>query len=109
MRTDIEDRFRDAKYGAALRHLPSGSRAVNTVWMWAALLAINLSAWLQELAGLDHGNGRGRIHPATLRHLLLNIPARLVRHAGQATLRLPPGPELLTNVLARLRLLPVMT
>ncbi|MDM4723564.1 transposase [Micromonospora sp. WMMA1363] len=34
MRTDIEDRIRDAKHGAALRHLPSGSRAANTVWMW---------------------------------------------------------------------------
>ena len=71
MRTDIEDRIRDAKHGAALRHLPSASRAVNTVWMWAALLAINLSAWLQELGGLDGGNGRGRAHLTTLRHLLL--------------------------------------
>src|SRR5207237_9494433 len=53
MRTDIEDRIRDAKHGAALRHLPSASRAANTIWMWGALLAVNLSAWLQELAGLD--------------------------------------------------------
>ncbi|HWM97572.1 MAG TPA: IS1380 family transposase [Streptosporangiaceae bacterium] len=109
MRTDIEDRIRDAKHGAALRHLPSGSRAVNTVWMWAALLAINLSAWLQELGGLDGGNGRGRAHLATLRHLLLAVPARLVRHAGQPVLRLPPGRELLTDVLARLRRIPIHT
>jgi hypothetical protein len=107
MRTDIEDRIRDAKHGAALRHLPSGNRAVNTVWMWAALLAINLSAWLQELGGLDGGDGRGRAHLATLRHLLLAVPARLVRHAGQAVLRLPPGRELLTEVLARLRRIPI--
>jgi hypothetical protein len=107
MRADIEDRIRDAKHGAALRHLPSGSRVVNAVWMWAALLAINLSAWLQELGGLDHANGRGRAHLATLRHLLLAVPARLVRHAGQVTLRLPPGRELLTAVLARLRRIPI--
>ena len=44
MRTDIEDRIRDAKHGAALRHLPSASRAANTIWMWGALLAVNLSA-----------------------------------------------------------------
>ncbi len=50
-RTDIEDRIRDAKHGAALRHLPSGYPAVNTAWMWGALLAVNLSAWLHELAG----------------------------------------------------------
>ncbi len=37
-RTDIEALNRDAKHGAALRHLPSGDRTVNTVWMWAALL-----------------------------------------------------------------------
>jgi len=38
-RTDIEALNRDAKHGAALRHMPSGDQAVNTVWMWAALLA----------------------------------------------------------------------
>ena len=106
MRTDIEDRIRDAKHGAALRHLPSGSRAANNVWMWGALLAVNLSAWLQELAGLDTGDGRGRAHLGTLRHRLLTVPARLVRHAGQVTLRLPPGRQLLAQVLARLRRLP---
>jgi hypothetical protein len=109
MRTDIEDRIRDAKHGAALRHLPSGTRAANTVWMWAALLAVNLSAWLQELAGLDSGDGRGRAHLGTLRHRLLTVPARLVRHAGQITLRLPPGRQLLAQVLARLRQLPIWT
>jgi DDE family transposase len=109
MRTDIEDRIRDAKHGAALRHLPCGDRAVNTVWMWAALLAVNLSAWLQELAGLDRGDGRGRAHLGTLRHRLLTVPARLVRHAGQITLRLPPGHQLLAQVLARLRRLPTWT
>ena len=109
MRTDIEDRIRDAKHGAALRHLPSGTRAANTVWMWGALLAVNLSAWLQELSGLDTGDGRGRAHLGTLRHRLLNVPARLVRHAGQVTLRLPPGRHLLAQVLSRLRRLPVWT
>jgi Transposase DDE domain group 1 len=109
MRTDIEDRFRDAKHGAALRHLPSGDRTVNTMWMWAALLAINLSAWLQELSGLDDGRGRHRAHLGTLRHRLLLVPARLVRHAGQTTLRLPPGQQLLAHVLATLRNLPAWT
>jgi Transposase DDE domain group 1 len=109
MRTDIEDRIRDAKHGAALRHLPSGTRAANTVWMWGALLAVNLSAWLQELAGLDTGDGRGRAHLGTLRRRLLMVPARLVRHAGQITLRLPPGRHLLAQVLTRLRRLPIWT
>src|SRR5437773_673037 len=89
MRTDIEDRIRDAKHGAALRHLPSGTRAANTLWMWGALLAVNLSAWLQELADLDRGDGRGRAHLRTLRHRLLTVPAR---PRGRAAERPRPEP-----------------
>ena len=63
-RADIEDRIREAKLGAALRRLPSGDADINAVWMWAALLAGNLSVILQALAGLDHG---GRAHAARLR------------------------------------------
>ena len=99
-RTDIEDRIREAKLGAALRKLPSGSAAVNTVWMWAALLAGNLSVLLQALTGIDVG---GRAHAARLRHDLLCVPARLVRHGRTRTLRLPPGDQLLPAVLARIR------
>lgn len=99
-RTDIEDRIREAKLGAALRHLPSGHHGVNTVWMWAALLAGNLSTLLQALTGIDQ---HGRAHAARLRHELLCVPARLVRHGRQLTLRLPPGNHLLPAVLTRIR------
>jgi len=105
-RTDIEDRIREAKLGAALRHLPSGHVEINRVWMWAALLAGNLSVLLQALTGLDAG---GRAHAARLRHELLRVPARVLRHARGLTLRLPPGPQLLPEVLARLRALPSPT
>jgi hypothetical protein len=70
---------------------------------------VNLSAWLQELAGLDTGDGRGRAHLSTLRHRLLMVPARLVHHAGQITLRLPPGQHMLAQVLARVRRQPIWT
>ena len=43
---------------------------------------------------------------ATLRHRLIRIPARLVRHAGGLTLRLPPGYHLLDEILTRIRALP---
>lgn len=99
-RTDIEDRIREAKLGAALRKLPSGNQAVNTVWMWAALLAGNLSVLLQALTGIDE---HGRAHAARLRHELLCVPARLVRHGRRLTLRLPPGDHLLPIVLTRIR------
>lgn len=101
--TDIEDRIREAKLGAALRHLPSGNHAVNSVWVWAALLAGNLSTLLQTLTGIDKN---GRAHAARLRHELLCVPARLVRHGRRLTLRLPPGNHLLPVVLTRNRELP---
>jgi len=99
-RTDIEDRIREAKLGAALRKLPSGHDGVNTVWMWAALIAGNLSTLLQALTGIDQ---HGRAHAARLRHELLCVPARLVRHQRTLTLRLPPGKHLLPVVLTRIR------
>jgi hypothetical protein len=99
-RTDIEDRIREAKLGAALRKLPSGHQGLNTVWMWAALLAGNLSVLLQALTGIDK---HGRAHAARLRHELLCVPARLVHHGRRRTLRLPPGDHLLPAVLTRIR------
>jgi hypothetical protein len=102
-RTDIEDRIREAKLGAALRKLPSGHQAVNTVWMWAALIAGNLSVLLQALTGIDNN---GRAHAARLRHELLCVPARLIHHGRTLTLRLPPGHYLLPVVLTRIRELP---
>jgi hypothetical protein len=105
-RTDIEALNKDAKFGAALRHLPSGNHAVNSVWMWGALLACAISAWIQEITGIDRGNGRGRRTLTRLRRELINVPARLTRGAGTTYLRLPPGPQLLATVLPRLQQLP---
>ena len=48
-RTSIENMFRDAKHGAALRHLPSGYPEVNRGWMWGALLAASIAGWLHQL------------------------------------------------------------
>lgn len=49
-RAQIEERLKDSKHGAALRHLPSGYKVVNVVWMCAAFLAMNISATLSALA-----------------------------------------------------------
>jgi hypothetical protein len=114
-RTQIENLFRDAKHGAALRHLPSGYPEVNRAWMWGALLAASLTGWLHQLTARTapdgtlrgHGVRDGQAMIATLRHRLIRVPARLVRHAGTLTLRLPPDHRLLVEVLARIRALPV--
>jgi Transposase DDE domain group 1 len=113
-RTAIENIFRDSKLGAALRHLPSGYVEVNTAWMWGALLAASIAGWLHQLTAtpgpggklFGHGIRGGQAMIATLRHQLIRIPARLIRHAGALDLRLPPGHYLLHEVLARLRALP---
>ncbi len=72
-RVAIEERFREAKPGAGLRHLPVGDRTVDTVWTWAALPAGALSVMLQSLTGLDHAR---RARAARLRVQLLRSPAR---------------------------------
>jgi DDE family transposase len=112
-RTQVENLFRDAKLGAAMRHLPSGYPEVNRAWMWGALLAATIVGWLHQLTAIDkdgqligHGLRGGQAMIATLRHRLIAVPARLVRHAGALTLRLPPGEELLEEILARIRALP---
>jgi len=43
---------------------------------------------------------------ATLRRVLIAVPARLVRHGGQLLMRLPPGEHLLPGILAAIRALP---
>lgn len=70
------------------------------MWMWAALIAGNISVLLQTLTGIDSD---GRAHAARLRHELLRVPARLIRHGRSLTLRLPPGNHLLSAVLTRIR------
>jgi hypothetical protein len=84
--------------------------------MWGALLAASLAGWLHQLTaapGPDgalrgHGVCQGQAMIATLRHRLIRVPARLIRHAGTLTLRLPPGHNLLREVLTRIRTLPAM-
>ncbi len=113
-RTTVENLFRDSKLGAALRHLPSGYPQVNLAWMWGALLAASMAAWLHQLTaatrGEDilagHGVRGGKAMIATLRWRFIAVPGRLIRHARHLTLRLPPGHGLLPEVLARLRDLP---
>ena len=105
-RTDIEALNKDAKHGTALRHLPSANRQINTVWLHAALLGCAIAAWMQELTGTDHGNGRGRFTVTRFRREVIRTPARLTRRGGTILLRLPPGGHLLDLVLPRLQALP---
>jgi len=104
-RAQVEERIKDSKAGLALRHLPSGYEAVNRVWMWSALLALNLSAWVQSLGGADTD---GRAHAKRARRELFCLPARVIHHARRVVLRLSPvhrrGP--FASVWSALRALP---
>jgi Transposase DDE domain group 1 len=99
-RVAIEDRFRDAKLGYGLRHLPSGDTAINHLWVAAALTAMNLAALTQLLAGQD------RRHAKRLRHDWLRVPGRVLRHARRTILRLPTTAGDLVAAYTRLALLP---
>lgn len=73
-----------------------------------------MAAWLHQLTAVTrgqdivagHGVRGGKAMIATPRWRLTAVPGRLIRHARHLTLRLPPGHELLPEVLARLRDLP---
>src|SRR6266852_6100459 len=86
-RAQVEERLKDSKCGLALRHLPSGYEAVNAVWMFAAFLALNLSAITQALGRVDTG---GRAHAKRARRELFMVPARVLHHARRLVVRLSP-------------------
>ena len=69
---------------------PSCSFAINTAWVIAAAIAIDLLCWIRLLL-LD---GRlAKAEPATLRYRLLHAAARLVKRSRYLILRVPkPGP-----------------
>jgi hypothetical protein len=96
-RAQIEERLRDAKLGQALRHMPSGDVNANRVWLTSGLLALNITAWCCDLCPAAAASGKApkdaplRRTAATLRRILFNIPARVIRHARRTILRLPKG------------------
>lgn len=97
-RAQIEERFKDAKLGQALRHLPSGKLAANRLWLCCALLALNICAWVCDISPAAGASGQApdpdtplRRHAKTLRHLLFCVPGRIVRSARQTIMRLPDG------------------
>ncbi len=96
-RAQIEERLKEAKLGQALRHLPSGDQHANRVWLAAALLALNLTAFCCDLCPAAGASGKApadaplRRAAHTLRRILFNVPARIVRSARRTILRLPEG------------------
>jgi len=63
--------------------------AVNRTWMWAAVLALNISTWLQSLCRLDTA-AHGRAHGKRLRRELVAVLAHVLHHAHSLVLRVAP-------------------
>lgn len=85
----VEEKIKDSKLGLALRHMPSGYESVNVMWMWAALLGLNISSWLQALSGHDEADGRA--HGKRLRREHICVAARVTHHGGR--IEVHPSPE----------------
>ena len=96
-RAQVEERFKDAKLGQPLRHLPSGDINANRLWLAASLIALNITAILCDLSPAAAASGHApddtplRRHAKALRRILFCVPARVIRTARQITLRLPDG------------------
>ena len=93
LRAQIEERIKDHKLGVSLRHMPASDQDANRTWLFASSLALNILAMLSDLAfGSDPDERLPRRRQAKyLRRMLLCVPARVIHHARQVTLRLPAG------------------
>ena len=83
----VEDNIKDTKACGAVR-LPSQDYQRNSAWLQLATLAVSLLAWLKLIA-LD--GDLAKAEPKALRFRLLSAPARLVTHARNRILKIPPG------------------
>ena len=68
-----------------LAHLPSGRFSANNAWLTCAAIAHNLTRAAGHLAAGGHGSAR----PATIRHRLINVAARIAHRARRIHLHLP--------------------
>lgn len=82
-----EDKMKESKACGAER-LPSKDYARNAAWLQLVTLAVSLLAWLPLIA-LD--GDLAKAEPKMLRFRLFSAPARLVLHARNRTLKIPPG------------------
>lgn len=101
----VEDRIEEGR-DLGLAKLPFGDLAANEAWLWLALLAQELVAWMRSLVLTGE---LCAAKPKRLRHRLLHVAARITRSARRRTLHLPRGWPWASELLAafeRLRALP---
>ena len=67
-RAQIEERFKDAKLGQALRHLPSGNLNANRLWLACSLSALNITAWVCDISPAASASGNAPEDTPLRRH-----------------------------------------
>jgi len=112
-RAQIQEPIKDTKLGQALRHPPSGDHNANRVWLTAALLALNLSAFCCDLCPAAGASGKApddaplRRAAHTLRRILFQHPRphhpQRPAHDPAPAPRLPPRRRLRRDPRHRLR------
>lgn len=128
-RARVEERIKDTKTGAALRHLPMHDQHANWAWMTACVIAHNLTSMLSAVtASVNHQHLMDKVATATteedlrrpapervqphnlelVRRWLIGVPGRLVRGGRQVCLLLAaamPWRKVFDATYQRLRLL----
>jgi hypothetical protein len=101
----VEQRIRDAR-DTGLGCLPSADYQINSIWLQLALIAQDLLAFF----ALD--GPLAVAAPKTIRHRLLHVAARIIRHARRVRLSIDatwPWTDALITAFARIRALPLLT
>lgn len=80
----VEQVHADLK-NSALAHLPSGRFIANSAWLVLAAMAFNLTRAAASIAG----SAFARAATATIRRILINVPARIALSGRRLTLHLP--------------------
>lgn len=106
----VELAIRDLKEGSGLDHVPSGNFSANSAWLQCAVLANNIIGWTATIGETDPADHLAVAR--TIRRQLIDMPGRLVNHAGTPVLRGPlnwPWRDWFTKRLATLRKLEPLT
>jgi hypothetical protein len=83
----VELDIRDLKEGAGMQHVPSGNFQANSAWLQCAVLAHNLIRWTATTG--EPTRADDRVVARSFRTRLIDMPGRLVNHAGTPVLRAP--------------------
>ena len=106
-RARVEDSIRAGK-DTGMRNLPHHAFEHNQTWLESSLIAQDLLCWMRLLCLTGD---LAKAEPKGLRHRLLHVAARLVRHGRRTRLRLQadwPWATVLVAAFTRLRAIPAL-